>query len=173
MYKKILLATDGSPLMKRAALVITAFYKKWGSDIRIFHSIKHLAEKVSPPSHGWNVPYTSNAYYSVATASDSVRIPSEQDQNIKRLTDQEIEMTGESILDGTKAFFDEVQVPVKTRLIIKEDPERYIERIVKKKKFDLVVVGITGLHSKLKQLIMGSVAKYVVANAQCDVLVIR
>lgn len=173
MYKKILLATDGSVHMRRASAVITEFYKKWGSEIRIFHSIKHMAEKVSPPSHGWTVPYTSNADFNVTTASDAVKVQSEHDSNIKRLTDQEIENVGESILSGTKAFFDEVQVPVKTRLIIKEDPERYIERIVKKKKFDLVVVGITGLHSKLRQALMGSVAEYVVANAQCDVLVIR
>lgn len=172
MYKKILLATDGSH-MRRASAVITAFYKKWGSEIRIFHSIKHMAEKVSPPSHGWTGPYTSNAYFNVNTASDGVKVPSDHDPNITILTDQEIEKIGEDILTGTKAFFDEVQVPVKTRLIIKEDPERYIERIVKKKNFDLVVVGITGMHSKLKQVFMGSVAEYVVANAQCDVLVIR
>ena len=173
MYKKILLATDGSIHMKRAAAVIISFYKKWGSEIRIFHSIKHIAEKVSPPSHGWTVPYTSNAYFDVTTASDGVKIQSEHDENVKILSDQEIEKIGEDILSGTKAFFDEIQVPAKTRLIIKEDPERYIERIVKKKKFDLVVVGITGMHSKIKQLFMGSVAEYVVANTQCDVLVIR
>ncbi|MBY8990322.1 MAG: universal stress protein [Candidatus Lokiarchaeota archaeon] len=173
MYKKILLATDGSTHMRRATAVITAFYKKWGCEIRIFHSIKHMAEKVSPPSHGWTVPYTSNAYFDVTTASDGVKIRSEHDPNIKILTDQEVEKIGEDILNGTKAFFDEVQVPVKTRLIIKEDPERYIERIVKKKNFDLVIVGITGMHSKLDQVLMGSVAEYVVENAQCDVLVIR
>jgi nucleotide-binding universal stress UspA family protein len=172
VYKKILLATDGSHI-KRATAVIISFYKKWGSEIRIFHSIKHLAERVSPPSHGWTVPYTSNAYFNVNTATDEVQILSEHESNIKILTDQEVEEIGENILSGTKAFFDEVQVPVKTRLIIKEDPERYIERIVKKKKFDLVVVGITGLHSKLRQALMGSVAEYTVANAQCDVLVIR
>ena len=173
MYKKILLATDGSDHMRRATAVITSFYKKWGSEIRIFHSIKHMAEKVSPPSHGWTVPYTSNAYFNVTTTTDGVKVQSEPDENIKILTDQEIEKIGEDILSGTKAFFDEIQVPVKTRLIIKEDPERYIERIVKKKKFDLVVVGITGMHSKLDQVLMGSVAEYVVANAECDVLVIR
>ena len=173
MYKKILLATDGSVHMRRAAAVITAFYKKWGSEIRIFHSIKHMAEKVSPPSHGWTVPYTSNAYFNVTTATDGVKVQSEHDPNIMVLNDQEIEKVGEDILTGTKAFFDEVQVPVKTRLIIKEDPERYIERIVKKKNFDLVVVGITGMHSKVKQVFIGSVAEYAVAHTQCDVLVIR
>ena len=107
MYKKILLATDGSH-MRRASAVITAFYKKWGCEIRIFHSIKHMAEKVSPPSHGWTGPYTSNAYFNVNAASDGVKVPSDHDPNITILTDQEIEKIGEDILTGTKAFFDEV-----------------------------------------------------------------
>jgi nucleotide-binding universal stress UspA family protein len=159
--------------MKRATAIIIEFYRKWNSEIRIFHSIKHLAEKVSPPSHGWTVPYTSNAYFNVTTATDGVKIQSKIDPNVKVLDDQEIEKIGEDILNGTKAFFDEAQVPVKSRLIIKEDPERYIERIVKKKKFDLVVVGITGMHSKLNQVFMGSVAEYAVENTECDVLIVR
>ncbi|MFX1278740.1 MAG: universal stress protein [Promethearchaeota archaeon] len=173
MYKKILLATDGHSSMKRATAVIISFYKKWGSEIRIFHSVKHLAEKVTPPSHGLTAPYTSNAYYNITATAIPDGVLIQDNSEILRLDDEEIEEIGENILNGTKAFFDEVQVPVKTRLIIKEDPEHYIERIVKKKKFDLVVMGYSGLHSKLRELVIGSVAKYVVANVPCDVLVIR
>ena len=173
MYKKILLATDGSNHIDRAASIIIGFYKKWGSQIFIFHSIKHMLEKVSPPSHGYNVPYASNAYFGGTSTSTPVLVREDIDPNITRLSEHEIERIGESILESKKAIFEELQVPVKTRLITKDYPEDYISRIVKKKKFDLVVVGIKGVHSKLSQIFLGSVAENAVKNASCDVLVIK
>lgn len=173
MYKKILLATDGSKHINRAASLIIGFYQKWKSEIFIFHSIKHMLEKVSPPSHGWNVPYASNVYFSGTATAGPVLIKGEEYPDIKRLSEIEVQQVGESILEEKKAIFDELQIPVKVRLITKEYPEDYIERIVKKKKFDLVVVGIKGVHSKISQVFLGSVAENVVKNAVCDVLVIR
>jgi nucleotide-binding universal stress UspA family protein len=173
MYKKILLATDGSKHIDRAVSIIIGFYKKWGSQIFIFHSIKHMLEKVFPPSHGWTVPYASGAYFDGTSTARPVLIKEEEVPNIKRLSEYEIEKIGESILDEKKAIFEELQIPVKTSLVIKDYPEDYIQRIVKKKKFDLVVVGIKGIHSKLSQIFLGSVAESVVKDAPCDVLVIR
>jgi len=173
MYKKILIATDGSKHIDRAASIIIGFYKKWGSQIVIFHSIKHWLEKVSPPSHGWTVPYASNAYFNANTVVTPVLIEGEKYPEIKRLSEFEVQHLGESILVGKKAIFEELQIPVKIRLIVKDNPEDYIQRIVPKKKFDLVVIGIKGIHSKISQIFLGSVAESVVKNAPCDVLVIR
>lgn len=173
MYKKILLATDGSKHINRAASLIIGFYQKWKSEIFIFHSIKHMLEKVSPPSHGWSVPYASNVYFSGTATVGPVLIKGEEYPDIKRLSEVEVQQVGESILEEKKAIFDELHIPVKVRLITKEYPEDYIQRIVKKKKFDLVVVGIKGVHSKISQIFLGSVAENVVRNAECDVLVIR
>ncbi|MHA2182116.1 MAG: universal stress protein [Promethearchaeota archaeon] len=173
MYNKILLATDGSSFIDNATSIIIGFYKKWGSQIFLFHSIKHWLEKVSPPSHGWTVPYAGDAYFNVTSTTKPVLIKEEDSSNIKRLSEFEIQHLGETILIEKKAIFDELQIPVKIRLIVKEYPEEYIQRIVKKKKFDLVVVGLKGIHSKLSQIFVGSVAESVVKNAPCDVLVIR
>ena len=173
MYKKILLATDGSKHANRASSIIIGFYKKWGCEITIFHSIKHMLEKVSPPSHGWTVPYASDAYFSGTSTASPVLIKGEEYTNIKRLSEGEIEQIGENILEQKKAIFEELQVPVKTSLVLNDSPEEYILRIVKKKKFDLVVVGIKGIHSKISQIFLGSVAEDVMKNAPCDVLVIR
>jgi len=173
MYKKILIATDGSSHINRAASIIIGFYKKWGSQIFIFHSIKHWLEKVSPPSHGWVVPYTSDAYFSGTSTSTPVLIKGEENSNIKRLSAFEIQHTGESILAEKKAIFKELKIPVKAQLITKDYPEDYIQRIVPKKNFDLVVIGLKGIHSKLSQIFLGSVAESVMKNAPCDVLVIR
>jgi len=173
MYKKILIATDGSKHLDKALPIIIGFYKKWNSQIVIFHSIKHWLEKVSPPSHGWTVPYVSDAYYGPTSTTTPVQIKGEEFSNIKRLSTFEVENMGENILSGKKAIFDELQIPVKIRLITKDYPEDYIQRIVPKKKFDLVVVGIKGIHSKLSQIFLGSVAESVVKNAPCDILVIK
>ena len=89
------------------------------------------------------------------------------------MTEQEIEEIGLAILGSKKAIFDEVQVPVKTKLIVKEEPEDYILRIVPKKNYNLVVIGRTGLHSTLKKAIFGSVSQRIVEQAPCDVLVIK
>ena len=74
MYNKILLATDGSNHINRAASIVIGFYKKWNSEITIFHSVKHMLEKVSPPSHGWTVPYASDAYFNATTTSSPALI---------------------------------------------------------------------------------------------------
>lgn len=173
MYKNILLATDGSNHIDRVASIIIGFYKKWGTKIHIFHSVKHMLEKVSPPSHGINVPYTSDAYFTTTPTSQPVLVREDVDSNITRLSEQEIERIGESILNSKAAIFEELQVPVTTHLVIKDYPEEYMRRMVKRKKYDLVVVGIKGVHSKLSQIFLGSVAEEVVKNTACDVLVIR
>ena len=173
MYKKILLATDGSRHIDRAASIIIGLYKKWGSQIEIFHSVKHMLERISPPSHGLTVPYAADTFFSGASTTTPVLIKEEVPSNIKRLSDLEVQQIGESILSDTKAIFEEVQVPAKTHLVTKDYPEDFIRRMVKKKKFDLVVVGIKGVHSKLSQIFLGSVAENVVKNTSCDVLVIR
>ncbi|KKN04113.1 hypothetical protein LCGC14_1100690 [marine sediment metagenome] len=173
MYKKILLGTDGSKHINRAASIIIGFYKKWGSQIFIFHSVKHMLEKVSPPSHGWTIPYASGSYFGGTSTSSPILIKNKEYPNIKRLSEYEIEDIGQNILNEKKAIFEELQIPVKTSLVTKDYPEEYIQRIVKKKKFDLVVVGIKGIHSKISQIFLGSVAESVMKDAPCDVLVIR
>ncbi|MHA1885926.1 MAG: universal stress protein [Promethearchaeota archaeon] len=173
MYKKILLATDGSTHINTAASIIIGFYQKWNSEITIFHSVKHMLEKVSPPSHGLTVPYAGDAYFNVTTSTGSAQIKLDEKTSIKRLSESEIEKIGVDILNEKKAIFEEVQVPVKTKLVIKEYPEDYIERIVKKKKYDLIVVGIKGIHSKLSQVLLGSVAERVLKRTSCDVLIIH
>ncbi|MFX1478376.1 MAG: universal stress protein [Promethearchaeota archaeon] len=173
MYKKILIATDGSNHVNRAASIIIGFHKKWDSKVTIFHSIKHMLQKVYPPSHGWSVPYASDTYFQIINPSKAILIEEEKNPKITRISEHEVEDIGESILNSKKSIFEEVGVPVETRLIIKEEPEDYILKAVKKEKFDLIVVGIKGVHSKLSQVFIGSVAEEIVKKAPCDILVIR
>ncbi len=80
---------------------------------------------------------------------------------------------GDILLQERLGLFNNEELPVETRLISEEAPEEYIEKIVKEEGFDLVVIGTRGIHSKLNQLLLGTVAQRVAKHAPCDVLIIR
>ena len=183
MYEKILIATDGRDHMNRGANVAIGFHKIWNSEITLFHSIKHMLGKAS--SSDVDVYLSSSLYPSLNLSSLSAPMIStspatspmisdkNRGQKTTALTIQEVQRIGLRILQEKKLIFDEVDVPVKTKLVVKEDPEDYIVRIVPKKKYNLVLVGSTGLHSKLRKIFLGSVTKRIVDDAPCDVLVIK
>ncbi|TFG01308.1 MAG: universal stress protein [Promethearchaeota archaeon] len=153
IYKKILFGLDGSENSNRAAKKVIELQKKWNCNVVIFHSIKH--------------PKKIFLYPLVLTASFGSCYTTE----INFLTEYEKE--AKKILRDNKKIFDEAQVPVESRLIKDENPEDYIERVVKEEGFDLVVVGIKGVHSKLRQIITGSVAQKVIKHTPCDVLIVK
>ncbi|MFW9894500.1 MAG: universal stress protein [Candidatus Thorarchaeota archaeon] len=86
---------------------------------------------------------------------------------------EEIENKGWNILNRKKEMFETANIPVKIRLIEDEDPDEYILRVIKEENFDLVVIGNRGIHSKLREILIGSVAENVIINSSCDVLVIK
>ena len=51
-------------------------------------------------------------------------------------------------------------------------PAKALTAIAKQENFDLIVIGSRGLGDKVS-LLLGSVSKQVVANAQCNVLVVK
>jgi nucleotide-binding universal stress UspA family protein len=149
LYKKILLATDGSEHANNAAKKAVEFQKIWDSEVVVIHSIKDN------------------------------RIPSELYPNIDVLyakyssLEEVYKDAGTKLLNKTKRMFGDRQSSVETRLIEKEAPEDYIRRIVEEEKFDLVVLGSRGQHSKVKKVLLGSVSSKVSKNAPCDVLIIK
>lgn len=149
IYKKILLATDGSFHANNAAEQVVEFQKKWKSKVIIFHSIKH-----------YRIPkwvYPNEA------------LPIEVYRNIKFICKK----AGEELLEKTKNIFKKAGLSVETRLIEDDNPEVYIRRIVEEENFDLVVLGSKGHHSKLKEILLGTVATNVVKCSPCDVLVVK
>jgi nucleotide-binding universal stress UspA family protein len=57
-------------------------------------------------------------------------------------------------------------------LIEGSDPARTLETIAKKENFELIVIGSRGLGNTVSML-LGSVSRSVVTNAQCNVLVVK
>lgn len=149
IYKKILLAIDGSYHSNNATEQVLEFQKCWNCKVVIFHSVKHhkLPKSLYP---------------------DAI-LPVEIYRNIEEVSKK----AGEILLENTKKIFDKSQFPAETRLIEDDSPEEYISLIVEKENFDLVVLGSKGHHSKIKEVLLGTVSIKVVKNAPCDVLVVK
>jgi nucleotide-binding universal stress UspA family protein len=153
IYKKILLAIDKSEQSIRAIEKVIDLQKKCKCKVVMFHSIKHPSKILfGSMSH----PSSYGSYYVC-----------------ERELLYEYRKEGESLLNTRKVLFNKEQLSVETRLITEENPEDYIEQTVEKERFDLVVIGTKGIHSKLNQVILGTVAGKVVKHAPCDVLIIR
>lgn len=149
MYKKILLATDGSEHAHNATKKAVEFQKIWDSEVVIIHSIKDN------------------------------RVPSEIYPNIETLyskyssIEEVYKEAGNRLLNKTKRMFGENQSSVEIRLIENESPEDYIRRVVEQENFDLVILGSRGQHSKVKNVLLGTVSSKVSKNAPCDVLIVK
>ena len=149
IYKKILLATDGSPHAKNATQKAVELQKLYNCKVVIIHSIKDN------------------------------RVPSELYPNVKSLYlkhtsfEELYKEAGEKLLNSTKKLFGENELFVETRLIETEAPQDYIKRICEEEDFDLVILGSQGHHSKIKKVLLGTVSSKVAKNTDCDVLIVK
>jgi nucleotide-binding universal stress UspA family protein len=157
MYKKVLLAVDGSDNAKRAAQKVIEIKKAADCEVIAFFSTRH---RMIPPKIPTAVPIGNTYNYSIPTeAYNEIR-----DAYINR---------GKTILNETKKLFEEENLSIATRLIKDENPAKYIERAVKEEEFDLVALGCKGEHSKVEELLLGTVSEKVLNKAPCDVLIVR
>lgn len=157
MYKKVLLAVDGSDNAKRAAQKVLELKKVVDCEVVAFFSTRH---RMVPPRIPTAVPIGNTYNYT---------IPTEAYNEIREAYIQR----GETILKQTKEIFEKEDLPLATRLIKDENPAKYIERIVKEEGFDVVALGCKGQHSKVEELLLGTVSEKVLNKAPCDVLIVR
>jgi len=157
IYEKILLGLDSSEDSKRAAEKVAELHNKLGSNIVVFHSVEHhMLPKILP----LNVPFMNLSYYTIP--------PVDRRKILEVYAKQ-----GQELLDQAEKMFSMKETPIEKRLIRDEKPGDYMIRIVEEENFDLVVLGCKGQHSKIKQVLMGTVATKVLNNASCDVLIVR
>ncbi|MFX1345603.1 MAG: universal stress protein [Promethearchaeota archaeon] len=149
IYKKILLATDGSPHANNAVKQAVEFQKLWNSKVVIIHSIKdnRIPSEIYPDTTVLYSKYT----------------------NIEEVYKE----AGANLLEKTKTKFGTNQRFVETRLIEDEAPEDYIIRIAEEENFDLIILGSRGQHSKIKQALLGTVSTKVAKRAPCNVLIVK
>jgi nucleotide-binding universal stress UspA family protein len=82
-----------------------------------------------------------------------------------------MEKKANEVIEHAK-FYLENEVEYTTSLILGSKTARAFRNIAKHENFDLIVVGSRGL-SSTASILLGSVSKRVVANAECNVLVVK
>ncbi len=125
--------------------------KRESSEVVVFHSVMHHIYELIP-----NITFSG-----VSKSSISLSIH-EDYVNLARKILKEVE----------KRFKDKDE-KVETRLIFDISPEDYIKKVTAEENFDLVILGCKGKHSKLRQVILGTIPDRVINSASCDVLIVR
>ena len=149
MYKKILIAADGSVHAINAVKQAVELQKIMNSKVVIIHSIKddRTASELYP-----NVDVLFSKYGTLKEVYKEA---------------------GMILLDETRKTFGVEQKAVETRLIEDESAGDYICRIAEEENFDLIILGSRGKHSKIKKAFLGTVSTKVAKNAPCDVLIVK
>jgi nucleotide-binding universal stress UspA family protein len=156
LFKKILVALDGSESSHRAAQVSLELAEKLKTDLVVVHAI---------------VPPTT--YYRSAFASPvgmSLPAPSQHEIDAYYAYARKVAL---SIVGETESKAKKLGVHVKTE--IPEAVSSIVETIVNhaaKENVDLIVIGTRGLGG-FKKMLLGSVSSGVVSHAHCPVLVVR
>ena len=169
IYNNILIAMDDSEDALRAAKRVMELVKnkeistpeekdKNKSKIVAFHSIMHHAFP-----QGLLIPVPS------PFGSSSYMMPPIFYQKLE----QEYREHGEQILRKVKELFDKENVPIETRLIDDQTPAEYIIKVNEHEKFDLIALGCKGEHSKLEELLLGTVAYDILNKIDSDILIVR
>jgi nucleotide-binding universal stress UspA family protein len=78
----------------------------------------------------------------------------------------------ETIIIEAKQNLEKEEVAHDVSLVLGSNPAKALEIIAKQENFELIVIGSRGLGNTLSML-LGSVSKQIVANAHCNVLVVK
>ena len=82
-----------------------------------------------------------------------------------------MEKKANEILEHAK-FYVENEVEYELSSILGSNPARALHNVADHENFDLIIVGSRGLGSKVS-LLLGSISRRVVADAECNVLVVK
>jgi nucleotide-binding universal stress UspA family protein len=156
LFKKILVALDGSESSQRAAQAALELAEKLESELIVLHAI---------------VPPTS--YYHSTIASPvgmTLPAPSQHEIDAYYAYARKVAL---SVVGDTESKAKKRGIAVKTE--ITEAALSIVETIINqasKENVDLIAVGTRGLGG-FKKMLLGSVSSGIVSHAQCPVLVVR
>ena len=156
LFKKILVALDGSESSQRAAQAAVELAEKLKADLIVLHAI-------SPPT----------SYYHSTIASPtgmSLPAPSQHEIDAYYAYARKVAL---GIVGETESKAKKQGVHVKTE--IPEAVSSVVETIINhavNENADLIVVGTRGLGG-FKKMLLGSVSSGIVSHAHCPVLVVR
>jgi nucleotide-binding universal stress UspA family protein len=148
--KKILVPVDGSPESKKAAEEAVSMAKKYGAEIA-FVTVAEVESEAAYTEFGISL---SGEYVDLRDTLLNIKI----ENGKKMLTSmlEKLDLTG-----------------VKTeKTVVAGSAHNVIIETAESGKFDLIVMGHRGLNP-VKRFFMGSVAKRVIEDAPCSVMVIK
>ena len=156
LFKKILVAQDGSESSQRAAQAALELAEKLKADLVVLHAIS------SPTSY----------YHSTIASPTGMSLPSPSQHEIDAYYAYARKIAL-GIVGETESKAKKQGIHVKTE--IPEAVSSIVETIVNhasKETVDLIVVGTRGLGG-FKKLLLGSVSSGIVSHAHCPVLIVR
>jgi nucleotide-binding universal stress UspA family protein len=83
-----------------------------------------------------------------------------------------MEKEAEEIMTEAKQYLEEKGIEYAATLILGSNPARALQTTAEQENFDLIVMGSRGWGSKAS-ILLGSVSRRVVANADCNILVVK
>ena len=156
LFKKILVAQDGSESSQRAAQAALELAEKLKADLVVLHAIS------SPTSY----------YHSTIASTTGMSLPSPSQHEIDAYYAY-ARKVALGIVGETESKAKKQGIHVKTE--IPEAVSSIVETIVNhasKENVDLIIVGTRGLGG-FKKMLLGSVSSGIVSHAPCPVLVVR
>ncbi len=156
LFKKILVAQDGSESSQRAAQAALELAEKLKADLVVLHAIS------SPTSY----------YHSTIASPTGMSLPAPSPHEIDAYYAY-ARKVALGIVGETESKAKKQGIHVKTE--IPEAVSSIVETIVNhasKENVDLIVVGTRGLGG-FKKLLLGSVSSGIVSHAHCPVLIVR
>ncbi len=156
LFKKILVAQDGSESSQRAAQAALELAEKLKADLVVLHAI---------------IPPTSYYHSTIASPTGmSLPAPSQHEIDAYYAYARKVAL---GIVGETESKAKKQGIHVKTE--IPEAVSSIVETIVNhasKENVDLIVVGTRGLGG-FKKMLLGSVSSGIVSHAHCPVLIVR
>lgn len=143
LFKKIIVALDGSPNSEKALQTALAFGQTQNAKLFLIHVVKEVHPQFA----------AGGVAISISELNSALR------------------ENGEQILRDAEDEAEKAQIPCRTR-IVSGDPAEKILFAAKEEEADLILIGSRGLGT-FKEWMLGSVSHKVIQLAQCPVFVIK
>ena len=174
MYKKIAVATDGSPAASKAVEAAADLAAKYGAELTVLHvlmhgeppeSLRRMAEVEHMVEHE---PAVQEAFDNMPGQMMAVQVDVER----HRFDHEIIVKMGESVATRAEKAARDKGVGVVRHEVLEGDTAEQIVRTAERMGTELIVVGSRGL-GPFRRLLMGSVSHKVSQIAPCACLVVR